>query len=129
MNTAVLTPKLDARRQHVIDRARERYGLRLTEADIATMEAQCRTGKATLVSRNPDGSERRLAMAGGRALLVVWRPLRSFIVTVAPRHLDNMAAAIGRWRSRDRKGRARRSHALEDAEARDRRRRRGEEDE
>jgi hypothetical protein len=68
---------------HAIQRAMERYGLALTEADLLTLQAQIRLGRSVLLKRDGDGNGLRLAKVGGVTVLVVARP-DGWVLTFLP---------------------------------------------
>lgn len=82
--------------QHAIDRARERYGLELTEQDIEALRGALVAGRAVLLKQMPDGYRHMMAMLGERALIVVWHPERQAIITVLPKNARKKAVPLGR---------------------------------
>ena len=52
--------------QHAMDRARERYGIELTEADLEAIRTQIDAGQSVMTARF-NGSEHHLVEAAGRA--------------------------------------------------------------
>ena len=75
-------------RQHAIDRALERYGLKLTEGDMLDLCRQCQTGYGRL-SFNSDGKERHLVESQKKVLVVIYAPPTTAnkhgrIITVLP---------------------------------------------
>lgn len=90
---------------HAINRALERYGLKLTYGDLLDLCAQCMKGDGRL-GYMPDGKERHLVGCHGRALVAVYIPFdgeRVFqkqgrIVTLLP---PEAASPQGKyWKSR-----------------------------
>lgn len=60
-------------RQHAIDRALERYGLKLSPDDMIDLCRQCMEGYGRLTYLE-DGAERHLVSAHGVALVVIYAP-------------------------------------------------------
>lgn len=60
-------------RQHAIDRALERYGLKLTPDDMIDLCLQCQKGYGRL-SFTGDGKERHLVESHGKVVVVVYDP-------------------------------------------------------
>lgn len=72
---------------HAINRALERYGLKLTTSDLIDMTDQCKQGTGRL-SYLPDGKERHLLFCHGKAVVVIYAPesgRHGKIVTVLPK--------------------------------------------
>lgn len=77
---------------HAINRALERYGIKLTHKDLADLCAECLKGYGRLAYL-PDGKERHLLMHSGKAIVVVFKPYdgksvlqkEGRIITVLPR--------------------------------------------
>ena len=70
---------------HLIERARERYGLELDAADLRAILADCRNGAPMLSRHDMGGGEIRLVMVRGVAIKVVWYPDTGRIATILPR--------------------------------------------
>lgn len=68
---------------HAIERARERYGLELSSADLVGFSRDIRAGKSVFLGRD-GGSERHLVDHAGVPLVVVMSP-SGWILTVLPR--------------------------------------------
>jgi len=58
---------------HAALRARERYGIELTLADLQAMSLRCLKGEG-LLKRDPDGASHHTLIVGERVLWVVYRP-------------------------------------------------------
>ena len=58
---------------HAINRALERYGLKLTHSDLIDLSIECQRGYGRL-KLMPQGRERHLVSFHGRALVVVYAP-------------------------------------------------------
>ena len=58
---------------HAINRALERYRLKLTHDDLIDLCLECQKGHGRL-SRMPDGKERHLVLCHQRAVVVVYAP-------------------------------------------------------
>ena len=58
---------------HAINRALERYKLKLTHSDLLDLCMECQKGYGRL-SRMPDGSERHILLCHQRAVVVVYAP-------------------------------------------------------
>lgn len=74
---------------HATTRARERYGLELTDQDLKALALQVENGKTVLLGK--DGAERHLASLNGQALIVLGKRHghRFAIITVLPKnHTD-----------------------------------------
>lgn len=75
---------------HAMERALERYGLKLTHDDVVNMCLQCQVGYGRL-SYAGDGKEKHLVECHGKVLVVVYSPPSSvspkygMIITVLPR--------------------------------------------
>ena len=78
-------------RAHLIDRARERYGILLTDADLAEIMATIAT--APLISRNPEGGEIRLVMVRGTAMKACWTPELKRLTTFLPKGAHALTGA------------------------------------
>ena len=70
---------------HVIERARERYGMDITTEDVRAMEAQIVNGRSVRLEIKPNQHETHLVQVGDVVLRAVWRPSIGMIVTVQPR--------------------------------------------
>lgn len=70
-------------RAHLIDRARERYGILLTDADLDGIVAAANDG--LLLSRNPEGGEIRIVTVRGIAMKIAWWPKPRRIATILPK--------------------------------------------
>ena len=78
-------------RAHLIDRARARYGILLTDADLAEIMATIAT--APLISRNPEGGEIRLVMVRGTAMKACWTPELKRLTTFLPKGAHALTGA------------------------------------
>ena len=72
---------------HAAQRLRERYGIDLTAAEFAGLRARLTAGEGLLLSRGPDGMQRRLLVCKGQEIVLVWNPARLIVITVYPRKL------------------------------------------
>lgn len=70
---------------HCIERAKERYGLNLTTADVRDMENQIVGGTSVMTRGRGTGNEEHLVRLGDRVLRVIWRTDGAVIVTVMPK--------------------------------------------
>lgn len=68
---------------HAIERARERYGISLIEADIIKMRAEIMEGRSLLSSKDVRG-EVHLIQYLGTPMKVCWNPGQRDIVSVLP---------------------------------------------
>lgn len=59
---------------HAIQRAYERYGIKLSSDDLRQIAIACAEGKGCLSKYRRDGTERHAVMVHGRALVIVYRP-------------------------------------------------------
>lgn len=78
---------------HAIQRAMERYGLKLTHGDLVDLCRACMIGNGRL-SFLPDGKERHIANLHGKVVVVVYapydgpygnKPKEGKVVTILPR--------------------------------------------
>ncbi|MBX3502814.1 MAG: hypothetical protein KF889_25495 [Alphaproteobacteria bacterium] len=69
---------------HAITRARQRYGLELTGADLDRITADVAAGKSLHLSTQPDSSQRHAVLVGKTALIAVVAP-GGHVITVLPR--------------------------------------------
>lgn len=76
---------------HAITRARERYGLEITTADLDRMSADIAVGRAMKLGSRPDGACNYAVMCGDRALIVV---AKLIVLTVLPRERAKMPKGI-----------------------------------
>lgn len=58
---------------HAINRARERYHLRLSQKDLSYLCEECIKGYGRL-SRMPDGKERHLLLCHGKPIVAIYAP-------------------------------------------------------
>ena len=77
---------VEHRRLHVIKRARERLGLRLSQKDIATLEERLRAGQGESLRLNRDGSRVVRINFQFEPVIVAFDPRLDCILTVLPRH-------------------------------------------
>lgn len=73
-------------RAHALKRARQRYGIRLSERDLAGLEERVRDGGGELLRLDSDGCRVVLVRFLFDQLTVVFDPERDCIVTVLPRY-------------------------------------------
>lgn len=73
-----------AREPHAILRARQRYGIELTVADLKTIEADCSKGLSMIMGRWGDGYARHAVLHKETALIVVIGS-DGRVVTILPR--------------------------------------------
>lgn len=71
---------------HVIERAKERYALDLSTADVRDMENQILAGASVLTKGRGTGNEEHLVRCGERVLKAIWRADNAVIVTVLPKN-------------------------------------------
>jgi hypothetical protein len=69
---------------HAIERARQRYGVVLTAADL--VELSKTIGASPLLRRLEGGTEHRLLMWKGTAMIAVVNLAKNFIITFLPRN-------------------------------------------
>jgi hypothetical protein len=78
--------------QHAIDRAWERYGLRLARSDLQQIGVLIRGSKTVMTRRQRDGREVHAVQYLGVATIVLWDP-RHGIVTFLP--IEAITAGAG----------------------------------
>lgn len=66
---------------HCIERARERYGINLTQSDIRQIEARCEAGEG-LTGHAENGAHYHLITFGDRVLWIVYK--QGQVVTINP---------------------------------------------
>lgn len=93
---------------HAIERAKERYGLELTKADLAQIGKAIVKGKSVLLGRLECGTERHLVSWKNTALKTVFNPTHRLIITFEPKHTSKPANHWDRKRVAIRKRKARR---------------------
>lgn len=71
-------------RQHTLNRAYERYGVRFAKRDQRQAVQQIRSGQSVLVSREPSHREIHLVRVGNRQLPVLYARHHQAIVSVLP---------------------------------------------
>lgn len=71
---------------HVLKRAKERYALDLTTANVRDMENQILAGTSILTKGRGTGNEEHLVVCGERVLKAIWRTDSAVIVTVLPKN-------------------------------------------
>lgn len=71
---------------HIIQRARERYGLELTPDDVCWIKRAILRGRSVRLERKPNGSETHLVAVPrhNRVVKAVWIPATELVVTVVP---------------------------------------------
>lgn len=71
---------------HVVQRARERYGLELRPTDVSYLKGAILGGGSVKVETKPNGAEVHLVMLPWleRVVKAVWRPDIGLVVTVLP---------------------------------------------
>ena len=69
---------------HAITRARQRYGLELTQADLDRIRADIAAGRSILTRRDHHRGEVHIVMVNGVGLLAVVDCDNSFVRTVLP---------------------------------------------
>src|SRR5260221_3266517 len=77
-------------RQHLKDRALERYGVELSDGYFGTIYLMI--AAAPLLARSPDGGETRLVKVRGVVLKAVYYPARERIATFLPATSHALAA-------------------------------------
>jgi hypothetical protein len=68
-----MTDTGDTRQPHPIARALERYGLKLTNADLREIALECATGRGRL-SYLRDGAEKHAMIYHNKAIVVIYKP-------------------------------------------------------
>ena len=87
---------------HVIQRAKERYGLNLGPDDVSRMEREIREGASLLLRRDDNGAgEKHAVKVEGKYVLAVYVEETGTIVTLLPpndlsyrRHVEGKKAAL-----------------------------------
>ena len=104
---------------HAITQARLRYGLELTEADLASVTALCRSGKASVLLkrqvRHLGPTEWRLVRYRGIAMVVVWNAITGAIITFLPPNATDANSPARLLRKRQRRCRRPLRHEREEA--------------
>lgn len=70
---------------HAITRAAERYGLSLTERDLAAIRSNILVGNALLLSNNSDGCQVLAVIFNGVAMRLIYAPFTQSILTFLPK--------------------------------------------
>jgi hypothetical protein len=91
-NQRVITRSGEYKIPHPIQRAAERYGIKITLRDLMGLCQQCQVGYGRM-SFFPDGSEQHIVMHNGKALVAIYRPhdgsyvrqKEGVILTILPR--------------------------------------------
>lgn len=78
------------REPHAITRARQRYGLDLTLADLDAISAKVANGLSLCLARLPEGASRHAVLCGDRALIVVMS-VDGYPITILPRERRRQA--------------------------------------
>lgn len=98
---------------HVIQRAKERYGLDLRPGDVARMEQAIRAGQSVLLRRDDNGAgEKHAVLVKGTVVLAVFQTEIQLVVTVLPptdlsyrRHMEGKRLAMKAKRAEAKKSR------------------------
>lgn len=95
---------------HACLRAKERYGLDLSIADLRVIARRCRAGEGRTES-NQDGTQFHLIVWGERVLWIVYRPpgrgvtlADGVVLTVMPPHVGSVASRHNERRAARRRG-------------------------
>ena len=91
-------------KSHAAKRMHERYGIELTAAEMRLLVSRLNRGEGVVVDRSL-GSERRLITVRDVQMIVVWLPLRSYIVSVLPKR-RKLPPLKRKLRSRDGKSKS-----------------------
>lgn len=94
---------------HVIRRARERYGLNIKLNHVRQMERDITEGKSVRVALLPYSTEKHLVKTCGVTVIAIWQAARGFIATLLPaddttwrRHMEGKRKARKEHRLRRR---------------------------
>lgn len=80
-----MTPTRRFVTDHARDRAVERLGRPLTEAEWVSIAAAILERRAVLLARDPvRGSETWAVMLGGVLIRALWKPMEATVVTILP---------------------------------------------
>ncbi len=93
---------------HAAKRARERYNVDLSNADLRAICDQIKRGENATIERvMRDGLQRIVVLFQGRALFVLYNPIRNWIVTIYPHgwHADLRESSRKELHQRERRRR------------------------
>lgn len=79
-----MTASIPGVTHHARTRAAERFGRDLSSAEWRALVLDIVDGRSTIIMRQADGSEIRLATVGTIAVKLVWSPSQAVIITVLP---------------------------------------------